>query len=250
LIYAAKFEGLPPNIIVRLEPWTGRIPNLLPAVCYVNRQLFDETVPVLLRGRTIHLNYHGMLPFFDLLGRVSNGAGFRSLTQLKLQHPVHWRKNWFRSNKQTTEDNDLGNIGTEKMKSSEEFIACCPALKHTTLEVDVVSLIGFPVRHDDLLGPRWPRLSDDAIQRAYPIRTLLLCLKLGLFTLICQCIEGVGTSIIRRLTGVEDQHFWDPLVAWFRERLAEEMPQVKFNVEYASKPKDKDFVGFRLTNHD
>ena len=92
MVWAAKFSDLPDHIIVRptsskknrweVNRWD--VLGLLPALCYVSRQFFDECVPVLIRQRAVCLNNEGLSSFKALLLRVSGQAAFRTVTRLVL----------------------------------------------------------------------------------------------------------------------------------------------------------------------
>jgi hypothetical protein len=53
------------------------MPNMLPALCYTTRQIFNEPVPALLRDRVIRLDASGIDRFGAFLGRSNYySAGF------------------------------------------------------------------------------------------------------------------------------------------------------------------------------
>ncbi|KAF1960922.1 hypothetical protein CC80DRAFT_267393 [Byssothecium circinans] len=87
MVYSAKFEGLPEEIIVSTHmPNTlaiARFAKLLPAICYTNRTIFNESVPVLFRERTITLSRNGVTVLGDLLKSIPNQHGFRAITSLE-----------------------------------------------------------------------------------------------------------------------------------------------------------------------
>jgi hypothetical protein len=67
------------------------MPNMLPALCYTTRQIFNEPVPALLRDRVIRLDASGIDRFGAFLGRSNYySAGFRATTNLDIDSHVTW----------------------------------------------------------------------------------------------------------------------------------------------------------------
>lgn len=65
LIYAAHFADLPSHMVIRpkmgasLIKYPADVQKTLPPFCYINRQLFNESVPVLIQQRTLFLGRSG-----------------------------------------------------------------------------------------------------------------------------------------------------------------------------------------------
>jgi hypothetical protein len=218
MVYEAMFQELPTTIIV--HPKLGgnfrssNLPRILPPICYVNRQIFAESVPVLLRPRKIHIDSIGARVFAQFLRRVPSKDAFRSVSSLCLGPDVTWHR------VSNEEDNDDEEAFSGTILVGEELVAHCTSLRDITLEVDSYEL---GEDHDpdsesesdsgDVSRTN-TRKSVHLIQRAYPVWPVTRCLALRFFKLVCR-------SDAYYLQGLDPpynfEEFFEPLVTRVRE---------------------------------
>ena len=138
------------------------------------------------------------------------------------------------------EDDEEDTIDDVMTAAGDQLVRHLPALKHLTLEVpstepeadvsdtDEVDVVANLVRKD----------AQD-IQRAYPINALLRCKSLKTFTLC-----SVSGATLTEDFGFDEVEFWEPLITWLREQLAEKAPKVTFRAEYTGEKSLRPYVGF------
>jgi hypothetical protein len=100
MVFAAYLADLPSTIILRPHIFqkNHRFPAIVPALCYVNKQVFEESVPMLLRNKQIIVATRRPAPsvLTNFLDRVPGGKGFKAVTILRSER-LYYTHNWTRT---------------------------------------------------------------------------------------------------------------------------------------------------------
>jgi hypothetical protein len=206
MIYGAMFKNLPSTFVVHtklsVNTDSADLPRILPPVCYVNRQIFGESMPMLLRPREIHVGVYGHRVLANFLHRVPNKDAFRAVSSLLFASGLTWELD-----NDDEESDDEGELSL-KVYDACDMVARCTALRHITLEV---SSFFFTDLEDDYNPRRKPARP---IQKACPVRVVTRCPALQTFKLVCRC----GEDYLKRFDlPYSIEEFFEPLVNWMRE---------------------------------
>jgi hypothetical protein len=97
MVYSAHFAGLPPTIILHPHHFdlNCHIPSIIPAFCYINKQVFVESIPMLLREKLIIVGNqnvaHDRLAKF--LDQIPENAGYKAIRQMRTKNVFHLIEN-------------------------------------------------------------------------------------------------------------------------------------------------------------
>ncbi|KAF1999032.1 hypothetical protein P154DRAFT_564362 [Amniculicola lignicola CBS 123094] len=88
-VYVAHFEALPDSTILYsddLEEGNPDCSQFIPALCYVNHQIFEESVPALLKNRKIKIGrWRNVAILVSFLDRVSGKKAYEAITSLSFE---------------------------------------------------------------------------------------------------------------------------------------------------------------------
>ncbi|PSN72550.1 hypothetical protein BS50DRAFT_584073 [Corynespora cassiicola Philippines] len=144
MIYAEIFENIPSTLTVRYDLSKDTslrhrppIPGL-PALCFVNHQLFEETVAVLFRNKEIIIgSVPDMFSLSWLLNLVRGRRAYRGISKLHLESAINMdapdASHMFALNFDPAKD--------PYVRAGYQFVECCTALQHLSLDIPFTELI-------------------------------------------------------------------------------------------------------------
>ncbi|KAF2676500.1 hypothetical protein K458DRAFT_182095 [Lentithecium fluviatile CBS 122367] len=95
-IYTLVFADMPNALTLCYRPMcclpTAKFPlDILPGLCRTNRQIFTETIPLLLHGKTITIaNTPSLYALCSLLTRVPDNEAYKAIKTLHFETSTHW----------------------------------------------------------------------------------------------------------------------------------------------------------------
>jgi hypothetical protein len=236
MIWTAYMDGLPQTIVLRLQSrlMTSDLPKVLPPLCYVNHQFFDECVPALLRGRKIILDGAGVVSFGKFLRRVRDNMAFSVVTHVVIESHTKWAADspsTYAS--QISDEEHWTRPSSQNIRTGEDLVANLPALKSLTLYIDIYQL-ELHIEEAESCVSR----ANEELQKLYPVRAFIDYRSLEHLTLLC---DGYHLS---RLMEMDEEEMFKPFVTWFGDQLSEKAPKVQFTVVYNQNQDMKEFVGW------
>lgn len=87
-VYAQMFADLPHSIILRPDREKKEcFPPIVPAICYTNKQIMNESIPAFLRGRQIHIRGGESGTILKrFLNQVPEEKAWKAITAIRFEH--------------------------------------------------------------------------------------------------------------------------------------------------------------------
>ncbi|KAF1999033.1 hypothetical protein P154DRAFT_523640 [Amniculicola lignicola CBS 123094] len=235
-IYEAKFSDCLTNITLRRGPEKGKkekFPALLPHFCYINRQVFNESVPILLRNRNITVTYVWDLEsLINVLSWSSEVDPYRAITSLTLETLTLWNIDKIIARDRRPDDPNL---------CGNNLVQRCSALKSLTLELSSYEMVirttkpGAPPKFTDVQRRTWDGF------RAYFGTAIFESARLRSLVLRCDSPYYAWMVVIGCKT-VEE--YYSSFLAWVREEMIERKTRAELRIEHVDKHYRRLCVGF------
>lgn len=237
LIWLAKLRSLdlPRRLILREANFYHddsrkandlRFPPVIPAFCYINRQIFGETLPLFLSERELVFGSSRDISRLGcLLERIPDGEGYRSIRSIVLEDRVRWSGQ--------VQAGVGPSCRTTLTRYGEDLLQRCTGLHHIAIERCAFrcSRLCCNKRRGESLGDasrsimKYPK---DRLVREMDLSCLLVCSNLRTVTL--RCIRG---DCFARKGGCTTQEDFADWVDCVREIIGNK-PRVRLEVEYVT----------------
>lgn len=187
MVFATKFLTFPDSITMRSTSVPDDVynfPPIVPAFCWISRQVFCETVPLLFRGKNITLKDNtseAVTLFTEFVDQVPGGGGFNYIETLKI------------------EECSLCGFGG----SIQDLLSRCTSLRHLTLEIPASILTVFSDFWGEYATSHALRTKEDILKNYFPL-AIFECRKLETLRLIFTAGEVYG-----KLIGCADEHVFN-----------------------------------------
>ncbi|KAF2867326.1 hypothetical protein BDV95DRAFT_581916 [Massariosphaeria phaeospora] len=211
LVYSFLFEAPCTCIILRNTARTTlKFPALLPALCYVNRQTFYESMPVLFRGRSVTIRGDTCMRLLcGFLDRVPDSRAYRTITTLHLESPFHDRPD------------------ADALLRPGRLVGACTGLRHLAIDIHA------PDAED--ATPSLDSRSVRACIRQIPLEAFQ-CRVLKTLELRCVGWQRLDQTI-------EDaKELYRPVVTWVKQKMEENRCVCDLKVSYV--PWERESWGF------
>jgi hypothetical protein len=221
MVFAADLADLPSTIILRPGIYQNnhRFPAIVPALCYVNKQVFEESLPMLLRNKQIIVAADGCAPSLlaNFLDQISDGKGFKAVTRLQLESLFH-TANWKR---------------TFQTPPSARLLNLCTGLQRLRITVHAISFANFL---DDFSYPKWTRMSRVEVLSRFDFHQVYDLPNLRSFVLGCLGGQSYVTH-----TGCTETAIFEHLTTWLRDEHQRRHAQFDLQIKY--EPGDIEWLG-------
>ncbi|KAF2251379.1 hypothetical protein BU26DRAFT_592568 [Trematosphaeria pertusa] len=206
IVYAAKFADLPKSIVLRKKTgsfFTGEalFPPILPAFCFANRQILEESVPALLRGRAITMNGGRAVneaTLIDFLDRIPDRKAYKSISEMRIEDSIRLKANQ--------------GIG--------KAIGLCTSLRRLWVEIQAICFV-------DHFDRKLKQFKDEKdLLEIYDFTALFDLPKLEVVTLALG-----GGDYYAELLGCSNREVFEPLVKWFDAYIQRKSSKIRLSLK-------------------